>query len=606
MHASSQNRKPWALAEGAGIRRLARKLEVRAVGLVPEYFTLSEGLRAGLVVGVPLAGALISGQGVLGWSIFAAFWTCLCVGPGSERNRRRLLAHFVVLGAAFAFAGSWLAGWGNAVVMVAGPALVFLAILIPARIPGSNLLATLLGVVAVVAVGFPLPAHQALAEALAFLLGAGWAFGIIHGVWRIDPRAPLDLAARAVVARLTDMAADLVATGTGPHRDAQWHIAHGEHRRAVRLALERLAALQAIYADEPPAVMAPYLRAQDAAETVFSALIALDHAFIVQSGPARERVSAARIIHLALAAWHAASDPVTAKAARLDLWIARLGTRRARMRDATVAGCLSALEQALGGVAGEAVLPSPAPQRAVPFHAALRQALRQATGVLMVYFAAQLFHLGYPYWGSMAVVVVLQKGTRITWMRCVERIFGSLLGGVTAAAVLGTGYPMPVLAALCVVLSALAIALRGVNYTVFVIFLTVLFVTVTAMLHPGAGIASARVADNTIGSLVALIAVLSVWPERRGDLRHNIAAALRANQAYLDAVDAHAPLATIQQARRAAGLTSIEVEMSLHDLGRIFQRWRHRSPEDVAALKELRMVAGEAAAVWHASLSLPK
>jgi hypothetical protein len=63
---------------------------------------------------------------------------------------------------------------------------------------------------------------------------------LIHGLWRIDPHAPLDLATRAVVARLTDMAADLEAIGEGQHRDVQWHGAHGEHRRAVRLALERL------------------------------------------------------------------------------------------------------------------------------------------------------------------------------------------------------------------------------------------------------------------------------------------------------------------------------------------------------------------------------
>jgi hypothetical protein len=46
---------------------------------------------------------------------------------------------------------------GATAALIAGPTLVFLAIMLPARIAGANLLATLLGVVAVVAVGFPRP-----------------------------------------------------------------------------------------------------------------------------------------------------------------------------------------------------------------------------------------------------------------------------------------------------------------------------------------------------------------------------------------------------------------------------------------------------------------
>lgn len=594
------------------MRRIARKLEVRAIGLVPEYFNPAEGLRAAVAVGVPLVLVLASGLYSLGWSIFAAFWTCLCVGPGSGRSQRRLLGAFVVLGAVITFAGSWLASWGAATAMVAGPLLVFLSILLPARVGNANLLATLLAVVAVVAVGFPLPMHTALIEAGSFLLGAGWAYALIHGVWQIDSHAPLDLAVRAVVARLADMAGDLVATGEGPHRDAQWHRAHGEHRRAVRLALERLGALLPLHADEKPARLAPYLRAQEAAETVFSALIALDHAFILQTGPAHERLAAARTFHGGLEAWRRTPRAFQTKPGVIDRWLRLVDHRRARLHGALVSGCLRALSQALTTLRQNGPHAMPTRPRPVPPRAALRQALRQAMGVLLVYLAARAFHLGYPYWGSMAVVVVLQKGTRVTWMRAVERICGSLLGGVGAAALLHVAYPVavlavPMLAVLCVVLAALAIALRSVNYTSFVVFLTVLFVTVTALLHPGEGIATARIADNTLGSLVALLSVLAIWPERRPNIRATLKTTLQANRAYLDAVETRAPFSQIQAARRAAGLASIDLEMALHDLGSSVQRLRHRAPEDLADLTALRLVAGQAAAAWHERLAdLPR
>ncbi|MFX6027877.1 FUSC family protein, partial [Acinetobacter baumannii] len=80
-----------------------------------------------------------------------------------------------------------------------------------------------------------------------------------------------------------------------------------------------------------------------------------------------------------------------------------------------------------------------------------------------------------------------------------------LLGGLLALTLLqlvpAHGLLLPLVA---VLLAGLAIALRLVNYTVFVVFLTMLFICVTDMLQPGTGIASARALDNLIGSAAAL------------------------------------------------------------------------------------------------------
>ncbi|MDE1916438.1 MAG: FUSC family protein [Sphingomonadales bacterium] len=600
---------------GTLLRRMARKLEVRAIGLVPEMFSPAEGLRAAAAMALPLALTLATGQIWLSWSIFAAVWTCLCVAPGTPRTQKRRLALFVVLGTMMTFAGSWLASWGDAAAFVAGPLLVFLAIMLPSRLASATLLATLLGVVGVVAVGFPLPAGKAVIEALAFLMGAGWAWLLVHGLWRMEEQAPLDLAVHSVVARLGDMAEDLLATGEGPHRDAQWHGAHGEHRRTVRLALERLGGLLPLYADAPPGRLAPYLRAQEAAETLFSALVALDHAFILQTGPAHERLAVARTFHGGLAIWRRMA-PVSRRAHRaearrlsqvrngmIERWITLVERRQARLRDPAMRGCLLALGDALRSLReGRPHGPALSPPRPVSRRAALRQGLRQACGVLLVYAAARALDLGYPYWGTMAVVVVLQPGTRVTGMRALERIAGSLLGGVGAALLLHHAWPIGLLAALCVVLAAFSIALRSVNYTSFVVFLTVLFVTVTALLHPGEGIPMARILDNTVGSLVALLCVLTILPDRRPPLRATLREALLANRAYLHAVDSGAPFAQVHAARRAAGLASIELEIALHDPGWLFQRLIHRDPADRADLAALRLVAGQAATAWHERL----
>jgi len=162
------------------LRRAARRLELRAVGLLPEQFSGDEGARAALAVGAPLILALVAGQPSLGWAVFAAFWTCLCDGPGPHAMRRRTLGLFVLIGTAIAFTGSWAASAGTEAALAVGPALVFVAVLVGAAFSLDGVLGTLLAVVAVVAVGFPHPLPTATAQSLTFLAGGSWAFLLIQ------------------------------------------------------------------------------------------------------------------------------------------------------------------------------------------------------------------------------------------------------------------------------------------------------------------------------------------------------------------------------------------------------------------------------------------
>lgn len=587
---------------GTGVRGLARWLELRSYSLTPEYFTLREGLRATLAVAAPLFLVVASGRLDLGWSVFSAFWTCLCDSPGPDRRRRGLLAAFVLFGSVNAFLGSWLASLDPVAGMAAGPALVFLSIFFLFRIHRTALLGTLLAVVAVVAVGFPHPLHGALVQALAFFAGSLWTWLLINVFWRMDQWIPLEQASTAVLARLSDMAANLVATGTGAHPDAKWHAAHGEHRRAVRTAMERLRGLLSRYEGESDRRLAACHTLIDAGETTFSALIALDHMFITQRADAEERLKAAKVVSRALSAWSKHPDDGQPRDAALRRQIIRLRNTQTQVSDDALRGCLIGVEQALSGVlSGTAAASFLAPDAPAPvgWVAAARQGLRQCIGVMVVYYVAHLFDLGYPYWATMAVVVVMQGAVRITWTRSIERIFGSLLGGAAALALLHVTSSSVILPVIGVALAGITIALRSVNYTVFVIFLTMLFVLVTELLQPGVGIASARILDNTLGSVAALLSMFVLWPGFGPSLKVRLQKGLDANRGYRDAVVARQNPIAIGQARRAAGLASIEAELAVHGLGGIRRFRRGLSSEDAAALMELRRLAGEAATGWH-------
>ncbi|HBF29194.1 FUSC family protein [Rhizobium sp.] len=595
------------------MRRVARWLELRSFGLTPEHFSMAEAKRAAVAVAIPLVLAIATGQHYMGWAIFAAFWTCLCDSPGPDRHRRFLLLLFVLFGTVITFLGGWAASFGHVAAIIAGPSLVLLCVLMPWRLAHSSMLATLLAVVGVVAVGFPKPAEPAALQAAAFLGGSLWAYALINGLMHVDDWLPIRQATNAVLMRLTDMTSDLVITSDRPHRDNVWHREHAAHRRSVRIAIERLRNLLVRYQSEPQDRLRPFLTLRDTSETIFSALIALDHTFILRKGRAADRLDAAIAILDTLIACRGALS----KGAPNDPGLARvlepLHQSCKTMEDETLKGCLIAVEQAVRHnmlpLAEQSHL-APVVDHEVPpqkpsLKTALRHALRQSAGVLAVYYVAMLFNFGYPYWATMAVVVVLQGAARLTWTRSLERIFGSLLGGLITVGFLHLVHEPLVLCLLVVPLAGLTIALRSVNYTVFVVILTMLFIIVTELLQPGAGVASARILDNAIGSLTALAAVLVLWPDLGAPLSKLAEEGLRANRAYLDAVEKGADVQDIIKARRAAGLASINAEIAIHDLGGILRRFHGVSDRDGAALLELRLLAGEAAGAWHRHLAQP-
>ncbi len=85
----------------------------------------------------------------------------------------------------------------------------------------------------------------------------------------------------------------------------------------------------------------------------------------------------------------------------------------------------------------------------------------------------------------MAVVLVLQSSVATTWPRALERAVGSVLGGALAA-LLGLVLHSPLaLTAAVFPLAIATMAVRPVNYGLFVFFLTPLFVLVIELSQPG-------------------------------------------------------------------------------------------------------------------------
>ena len=199
----------------------------------------------------------------------------------------------------------------------------------------------------------------------------------------------------------------------------------------------------------------------------------------------------------------------------------------------------------------------------------MRHALRLAVVTTLAVALAETFHLKRGYWLTITVVVMLQPYTSATTTRALQRVLGTVLGGVLTA-LLGAAFHDPrAILVLSFLFAAACIALLPVNYAAYSIFLTPTFVLLA---ESGTGdwhLASARVTNTLMGGALALAGARLLWPSPESTrLPGYIAAALKASRDYLACVltlfDDRSPEAgeQIRAARRHVGLAVVNAEES--------------------------------------------
>jgi uncharacterized membrane protein YccC len=153
-----------------------------------------------------------------------------------------------------------------------------------------------------------------------------------------------------------------------------------------------------------------------------------------------------------------------------------------------------------------------------------------ATGV-----TCALHHESHSYWLPLTVAVAVRPEYGTVFMRTINRVAGTLAGGLIAAAALfalHTGWPVAVAAALSLGFAALAAPkIYG---------LSVVGVTCSALLSASIGHAdpstpAVRILDTLLGAAIALIFGYLLWPGRRSlPAQLALPAAADATAAYLE------------------------------------------------------------------------
>ncbi|MBR0559973.1 FUSC family protein [Neokomagataea anthophila] len=583
-----------ASARTSPFMALSHWLARHSVPLSPEQIAPAEGGRAAVATVTALFPALYWHDATLVWASFVAFWSCLLEPGGTRREELRILGSLTVVGAVLAGVTVWIA---------AGPLWMVLSWLALAGIgvglgrvfsATTALLCALLGCTMAAGVGFP--THDplvALKVVAAYLAGGVWAMVLCLLLWPLHPYAPARRAVAQCYRLLTVMTGELAA---GRLRETL-------HRQTVRTAIERARAVTLqIDSGHGSAVLRGRLIASlTGAERLFTAMLAVEHlaqkrgmdfeargilaAFSALCQEASEQVIAPvpEWLHLERHAHDLAnsvrvdSGPIGALVASSARTLATIS--RGLLRDVYVPFDTETVR---------------AEHRLTRVH--WRHAFRLAVALVMTHLATFWSGLEYGFWALVAVVLVVQPSGHTTLIRAVERILGTIGGGalvLLARPFLPAAPEMMVADALFVVA---AIAMRAVNYTMLVLFLTAQFIVVTEMIMPAHGVAWLRIVDNTLGSVVGVVCAFLVFPQHQTqDMSGLLRQSLISNFRYLASVLDEKSDMVADRFQRQAGVATTRAEFARGALpllgGMSFVGQKYEAAH--ALLREIRLLSGE-------------
>ena len=204
----------------------------------------------------------------------------------------------------------------------------------------------------------------------------------------------------------------------------------------------------------------------------------------------------------------------------------------------------------------------------------MRHALRMAVVGGIDTLLMRLTHVRHGSWLAMTSIIVLQPYGSGTLRRGMQRVGGTIAGGLLAAILATAIQGQAGLIAVLAIVSALTLATYAVNYAWYCFFLTPTFVLMSMPYFRDWSYAGVRMANTVLGALVAVLAMRLLWPEREHlELGRLLGRGASADAGYLRAMvhywrtsgpgQAAAERQILAPARRLSGLAINDAEESL-------------------------------------------
>ena len=428
--------------------------------------------------------------------------------------------------------------------------------------------------------GTPAPLAASTLRGLLFAAGTLEALFISLALWPFRPYQPVRKAVAACWTAIAELSGSLarLAAGHGSEWDDLVKL-----RRQAREALERARHALGVARTGRQGETGRGLQLlvlYEIAELALGDLAALSEALRWRSERAEpaapdvlEAIAALGRMQLAVAEV-VIERPHPAPSAKRAAVEGEIGTFLERLEAETAQAVETAEALQSGGQAarGPGALPppdqEPSLRDALAFESAeLRHALRVAITVAAAALLSQALKLQRSYWVTVTVVIVLQPHAIATVRRALQRVAGTVVGGIVAALLARAVHPLSLLAPVLFGMSWVAVAVRRMNYALFAALLTPVFVLLAESAAGGSHLTRVRILDTLLGGALGLAGALLLWPTREMErLPALFAAVLRANQEYLQAVLRGGPPAPAVAARRRIGLATANAEAALQRL----------------------------------------
>ena len=516
---------------------------------------IGRGVRTAFALLIPVIAGDILSQPLFSWAALGGWLGSLADKGGSYRTRATTMSAFAILGFACAYAGTEAAH----LVPLAVISMLLVGLLAGlARVYGDegSTVGLFIAVIYAVAVGSPSPVpHIALLRAGFLLLGVAWAMVLSLLLWPLHPFRPARRAVAGAYRVLAEFARSLeqVTKSLGNPSAPAMHARARAYHADVRSALEN-ARLVLADARRPRQGRSPrgeqLLVLTEGAEQLFGTLVAIDAELEAshESGStvgdiAFDQAFNSLATTLDLLA-NAVDDTVIARKrdgavppALAELTVQaswpNVHLRSAATLLSRVAGDVTVLADAAAKIDARAsgvvtrtaehpafAMPKP---EALAWLRPLREALTSRSlparhGLRMGIAAALAVWLSFAlditrgYWATITTLIVLQPYTGATMRKTLQRVGGSVLGGILAAALAVAARTKLAIAGIMVPFTIAAVAVLPLNYGVFVLLLTPVFVLL-AEPHPGDWeLAGLRAVNTLLGGVIALAAAQLLWP----------------------------------------------------------------------------------------------
>ncbi len=588
----------------------------------------ARGLRAGVAVAAAMIVCYMLGK-PMGWAALGGFETILVDNGGPYRSRLMTMMTVLTGGAVACIVGSLVSRTFWVAVLVTA---AFCFAVTFARVVAQPVASTSVIVLVIYFAGLGGGTHTlrgALGNAAAFLLAGAWAAVLSLGLWPVDPFRPARLSVAECYAMLARFTAGVqVGLGHGEQRDAQRSRMHAL-QRSMRLQME---AARTALGTTGARATARTVRARSLAVLLETAdmLFAETIRWTELSETAMDAVSKRELAN-AIRGLSGATQAVAeglqqrpqdggasfAPEGSRSLEIARVrGRTVGEVADRSLLAHLRAQEQDAMqyiGVAFESVravwsgvefrkgterwtainrVNTGEPREttswlSAPFEAAranwtwesvmMRHALRMAVVVGVDVVLIQVLHLPHGFWLAMTSIIVLQPYGSGTLRRGVQRVGGTIAGGVLAALLAAALPSEGWIIAVVTVTSVLTLATYAVDYGWYCFFLTPTFVLMSLPHLQDWHFAGVRMGTTVLGAVVAVVAMRVLWPEREQiELGKLLARGAAADAAYVRAMlrfwETGAAMRTVAErevlapARRSCGLSINDAEETLDRL----------------------------------------